>query len=116
MLVQYPNMGKNFTTRQCISSEKETEVMGLTPNGEEVNYVCETLNYQYLSNRLWSETTNMFTQYQNMGKTSITCISSAKKTVVIGLSPKAHSVHFLMIFRFSVTYHTILLRSHVKFC
>ena len=47
---QYLNMGKIH--RQGISSEKETEVMGLIPNDYELNYVCETLNYQYLSHGL----------------------------------------------------------------
>ena len=47
---QYLNMGKIH--RQGISSEKETEVMGLIPNGYELNYVCETLNYQYGLGRL----------------------------------------------------------------
>ena len=29
--------------------------MGLTPNGYELNYVCETLSYQYLSHGLGSD-------------------------------------------------------------
>ena len=35
-------------------------MLGLTPNGKEVNCVCETLNYQYLSHGLGSETANIF--------------------------------------------------------
>ena len=39
---------------------------------------------------------------QNLCKTQslVSCVSSAKKTVVMGVSPK----HFPIIFRFSVTY------------
>ena len=33
----------------------ETEVMGLTPNGSEVNHICESLNYQCLSHGLGNE-------------------------------------------------------------
>ena len=33
----------------------EAKVMGLTPNGSEVNHICESLNYQCVSHGLGNE-------------------------------------------------------------
>ena len=38
-----------------VVTKYETEVMGLTPNGSEVNHICESLNYKCLSDGLGNE-------------------------------------------------------------
>ena len=39
----------------ALVTKYETKVMGLTPNGSEVNHICESLNYQCLSHDLGNE-------------------------------------------------------------
>ena len=43
----------------ALVTKYETEVIGLTPNGSEVNHICESLNYQCLSHWLGNEANNI---------------------------------------------------------